>query len=356
VKDLDELIDGCCHDSAKIMRQCAVVAEVRGTPGVSLAKEIRRDVFGGLDEGLSGANSCLQRYDEEIGPETKAHLSMKFHDFCVGSITAWLRSVKELPEPLLDYGCARAFGNQVSLERQRIAWEAVSGTIARDLDAAIALVSALPLPQSRTEEGPLDTIQPSQPSTCGTGGLTITLFLVVSGVILAACWSGGAGGIGSLIFLLILFAVGLWVAHQEDKKTKTKRVAAVIQKAMAETTSAEIQEAKDQAARRKAHCQAEAKQEGGKRRKMSEAEWRNHYKQRAQKAAQAVAVEAGKQIAQASREIAETQAAEPKTLDPVTKPVPVEHTAPVQKPVPVRKPLSTLAYWVLAVWRCSSFL
>src|SRR5579862_7117749 len=35
----------CCERAAKIMRQCAVVPEVRGTPTVVLAREIKTEVF-----------------------------------------------------------------------------------------------------------------------------------------------------------------------------------------------------------------------------------------------------------------------------------------------------------------------
>ncbi|MGO8677728.1 MAG: hypothetical protein ACLQVX_17870 [Limisphaerales bacterium] len=121
-----------------------------------LAKEIRRDVFEDLDHGLDGLKGFFEEYDREShdwSPETQllAVVEAERLNLWSGMAKAFLRDAEKLLAPLLDYGCARAFGNNVSLERQRAALDAVSGAITRDLDAAIGSISGCPDAQKKIE-------------------------------------------------------------------------------------------------------------------------------------------------------------------------------------------------------------
>jgi hypothetical protein len=67
-------------------------------------------------------------------------------------IAAYLERVTKLPERLMDYGCARCFGGQVSLERQQAALEGVLDAIARELRPAVDLTLAIPGAERRVQE------------------------------------------------------------------------------------------------------------------------------------------------------------------------------------------------------------
>jgi len=66
-------------------------------------------------------------------------------------IAAYLEQVTKLPERLLDFGCARAFGGQVSLERQRAALKGVMDAVVAELKPAVDITLALPEAERKLE-------------------------------------------------------------------------------------------------------------------------------------------------------------------------------------------------------------
>jgi hypothetical protein len=202
----DKFTNGCCQDFAKIMRQCADVAEIRGTPTLVVAKQIRAEVFepfdgilvsyirackelemdlsgitaelrdsNVMDAALKGAaigqlagglgssgktlgtiNALLQagvEAEKQLALlQQKAALIKQAEAMTIPKIVEYLKAVRDLPERLLDYGCAKCFGGRVSLDRQREALERVSTTVAHEVDAAISLTGELAQVQERLEQ------------------------------------------------------------------------------------------------------------------------------------------------------------------------------------------------------------
>ena len=60
----------------------------------------------------------------------------------IQNIGEYLQSVNELPENILDYCCAKCFGDRVSLQRQQQALELVQAAIATEVERAIQIISA----------------------------------------------------------------------------------------------------------------------------------------------------------------------------------------------------------------------
>ena len=202
----DKFTDRCCQDYAKIMRQCALVPEVRGTPTLSLAREIRKDVFEPLDGILASYVQALKQLRIDLGAvsaelressvidasltgaavgqlaggfgssgktlgtinallqagaeaekqlallQQRAELSKQAESMTLPKIVEYLKGVKELPERLLDYGCARCFGGQVSLHRQQSVLEPISAMIAHEMEEAICVILALPDAEKKIEK------------------------------------------------------------------------------------------------------------------------------------------------------------------------------------------------------------
>ena len=209
----DKFTDGCCQDYAKIMRQCAVVPEIRGTPTTSLAKQLRVEVFGPLDAVLTDYIQALRQLEIDLGGvsselrdssmvdaamkgavigqlagglgssgrtlgavnallqagvEAEKRLALlqqrlallkQAESMTFPKIVEYLKAVRELPERLLDYGCAKCFGGQISFERQQRALESISAGIAQELEAAIGLTLALPEAEKRLEQQRLEAIK-----------------------------------------------------------------------------------------------------------------------------------------------------------------------------------------------------
>ncbi len=202
----DQFSDLCCEDYAKIIRQCSSVPEVRGTPTQALAKEIRAEVFAPLDAILSAYVQVLKQLGLDLGAvsaelrgssvvdsalrgaaigqvaggfgssgktlgtwnalvqagaeaerklalmQQQAALLRQGESMTFPKILEYLNAVKKLPETLVDYGCAKCFGGQVSFERQQGALEGVLAAITPKLEAAISLTHELPEAEKRLEE------------------------------------------------------------------------------------------------------------------------------------------------------------------------------------------------------------
>ena len=143
---VEDFIERCCRDYAEIMRQCALVPEIRGTPSGLLAQQIRQDVFRPVDAWLDDGNKFRRVYAEKkqrLSPQIIARFSEETKALIWMLIMGCLKAVGQQPERLRDYAAAKCFGVQVSLERQQMAWKAVEGTISKELEAAIRLPRAL---------------------------------------------------------------------------------------------------------------------------------------------------------------------------------------------------------------------
>jgi len=201
----DRFTESCCDQYAAIMRQCAVVPEVKGTPTLALAKEIRAQVFESLDAILIGYIQNLHQIGMDLSTATaelrtsslidagmkgaavgqiaggfgdsgkalgafnalvqagaaaerklalmqrRAALLRQAESMALPKIAAYLEQVTKLPERLLDFGCARAFGGQVSLERQRAALKGVMDAVVAELKPAVDITLALPEAERKLE-------------------------------------------------------------------------------------------------------------------------------------------------------------------------------------------------------------
>ena len=67
----DKFTDQCCQDFAKIMRRASAVPQVRGTPTVQLAKEIRENAFGAVDRVLISYVSALRDISVNLAAVSK---------------------------------------------------------------------------------------------------------------------------------------------------------------------------------------------------------------------------------------------------------------------------------------------
>jgi len=122
--------------------------------------------FGAAGKTFGGINAVIQ-----AGAEAERKLALlqrreevmdqaKFMTY--RKVAEYLETVMALPECLLDYGCAKCFGGMVSLERQRMALEAVRPTIVRELEPAVRLTLELPKAEMRAQQQRLDAAKAQQ--------------------------------------------------------------------------------------------------------------------------------------------------------------------------------------------------
>lgn len=125
--DTERALDTCCRKTAKLVRQCATTTDVRGIPTVSLAGEIRNEVFKELDayiQPLSALRPDLRVLAATLKSDkgsARLHARLVLEQAKGKIIEArrgYLEIVEKVPEALLDYARARCFGSQISFERQ----------------------------------------------------------------------------------------------------------------------------------------------------------------------------------------------------------------------------------------------
>ena len=142
--ETERTMDTCCRETAKIMRQCATTPDVRGIPMVSLAREIRNEVFQELDayiQPLSALRTDLAILASTLKSDQDSHRlrTRSVLDQAKGKIMearkGYLEIVEKVPEALLDYAFARCFGNQVSFERQSQAVAAIRASCEHGLQS-----------------------------------------------------------------------------------------------------------------------------------------------------------------------------------------------------------------------------
>lgn len=201
----DQFTEKCCQQYAGIIRSNATLSDVRGTPTVSLAKQIRTEVFEPLDrilagyveslaqigldlrivstqlgssniinsalsgaavgqfaggfgnsgKTLGGINAVIQAGAEAqrklVLQQRMAAMSDQERFMTYRRMAEFLDALLGLPERLLDYGCAKCFGSNVSLERQRTELEGIQMAIVQDLQPVVNLVMDLPKAAQRLE-------------------------------------------------------------------------------------------------------------------------------------------------------------------------------------------------------------
>lgn len=263
----DKFSEGCCLDYAKIIRQCASVQEVRGTPTATLAKEVRKQVFENLDKilvsyiqavrqlgfemsivsaalteislsdaalrgaaigqlaggfGSSGKTLASLNAAIQAGAEAekklvllkqKIELLKQAQEMTLPKIKEYLEAVQDLPERLLDYGCAKCFGGQVSFDRQQSAVEAVQGDIRGEIETALQLVSGLPkaealLEQQRLKEAEEQRKQKELESKRRSPAVAIISIVIAIGLVIGSLQSWKAGGSEDNAYLAIFLFIG----------------------------------------------------------------------------------------------------------------------------------------------------
>lgn len=63
----DRFTDECCQKFAKILRQASILSEVRGTPTLALARQIREENFAKLDSTLVDYVQALRENNIDLG-------------------------------------------------------------------------------------------------------------------------------------------------------------------------------------------------------------------------------------------------------------------------------------------------
>jgi hypothetical protein len=139
INSVKNFLGNSCEGCAKIIR--AANPELSGIPMVLLAKQIRQDVFQQLDESLTKTDSGLRECEEKqrgLSTAQVAELNLSARSTYPKVISGWMNLPKCYFEDLLDYACAKRFGSQVSLERQRQALESILRPVMAKIDVAIS--------------------------------------------------------------------------------------------------------------------------------------------------------------------------------------------------------------------------
>jgi hypothetical protein len=206
----DRFTDHCCQELSKILRQASVLPEVRGTPTLELAKQIRQGGFEALDKILVSYIEALKRIHVDlqgiavslsnsslIGEAMKGaaigqvaggfggggkllgtvgalaaagqeamkqqallemqnRLYAEAKDLAFSKIGEYLQAVESLPEHLLDFGCAKCFGAQVDFTLQGAVLKGVESHVGERLRASIAMAANLADAEARKpKQGPI---------------------------------------------------------------------------------------------------------------------------------------------------------------------------------------------------------
>jgi hypothetical protein len=187
----DKFTGQCCQDFSKILRQASVVPEVRGTPTLLLAKQVRETVFEAPDKILVGYVNALRQINVDLRSvagsfaetsvlgealkggaigrvaggfgdagkvlgavgavaaagreaekqaallEQRSQLEARARGLAFSKIVEYLKAVEALPENLLDYGCAKCFGSQIDFASQARAVQLVQASIRERVEQAL---------------------------------------------------------------------------------------------------------------------------------------------------------------------------------------------------------------------------
>ena len=155
VNQSDEFCSRCSSQAAKLTRECTVSSGIRALPTVELAKEIRTIVFEPLDRPTAGLKGLLAELENvtgilEAGVNDSAmrlrgmKLIQGSEALFVKSIGEYLEKLSGLNEQLVDFCCAKAFGDQISIERQKAALKEVESDIQQKVGPIIKLIHTVP--------------------------------------------------------------------------------------------------------------------------------------------------------------------------------------------------------------------
>ena len=187
----DKFTGQCCQDFSKILRRASVVPEVRGTPTLQLAKQLREVVFEMPDKILVGYVGALRQINLDLmgvagsiadtsvlgeamkgaaigrvaggfgetgkvlgavgamaaaGQEAmkqaalleqRKQLEAQATGLAFSKILEYLKAIEALPENLLDYGCAKCFGGQIDFSRQAQAVQQIQASNKPKLEQAL---------------------------------------------------------------------------------------------------------------------------------------------------------------------------------------------------------------------------
>jgi hypothetical protein len=151
----DEFCSRCSAEAAKVVRECTVSSEIRAMPTIELAKEIRTVVFEPLDRPMAALKGLLAEL-ENVTEILKAGVNdsamrlrgMKLvrgsEALIVKSVGEYLEKLSDINEQLVDFCCAKAFGDQISIQKQNAALRAVKAEIQLKIGPIIKLIKGIP--------------------------------------------------------------------------------------------------------------------------------------------------------------------------------------------------------------------
>lgn len=169
----DKFTDQCCQELANLLRKHSVLAEVRGSPTINIAKQIREGVFGRLDavlaeyvkiiknvqielDNVSATGSAIHGaavgrviagfgksgdkgafYGALLGAASAADQKTKLEIDVLktgfAQITKYLEEVTRIPGNLIDYTSAKLFGDRVNFELQKTAQAIISNSVTENM-------------------------------------------------------------------------------------------------------------------------------------------------------------------------------------------------------------------------------
>jgi hypothetical protein len=264
----DRFTDHCCQELSKILRQASVLPEVRGTPTLELAKQIRQGGFEALDKILVSYVEALQRIHVDLQDvaaslsnssligeamkgaalgqvaggfgdrgkflgtvgalaaagneaikqqallEMQNRLYAEAKGLAFSKIVEYLKAVESLPEHLLDYGCAKCFGGQLDFARQAQAIKQVQSSATTKLRASLEFTLQLQRAEIEATESAAKAAALEKAARDSKSERS---------------WNWGCGGILALVGAL--FLVGAFVAlnsASEDELTTTMGLGAML--------------------------------------------------------------------------------------------------------------------------------
>ena len=155
VNQSDEFCARCSSQAAKLTRECAVSPGIRAVPTIELAKDIRTVVFEELDRPMAGVSGLLAELENVTGilgagvndPAMRIRgmrLVRGSEALFAKSIAEYLEKLSDVNEQLVDFCCAKAFGEQISIEKQKAALKLVETDIQLKVGPIIELIRTVP--------------------------------------------------------------------------------------------------------------------------------------------------------------------------------------------------------------------
>jgi hypothetical protein len=155
VNQSDEFCSRCSSQAAKLMRECTVSSGIRAMPTVELTNEIRTVVFEDLDRPIAGLKGLLAELGNVTGilgagvndPAMRLRgmrLVRGSEALFAKSIGEYLEKLNDVNEQLVDFCCAKTFGEQISIEKQKAALKVAQSDMQLKVGAIIKLIHIVP--------------------------------------------------------------------------------------------------------------------------------------------------------------------------------------------------------------------